>query len=490
MNRSDVLSGSASADQSSTIENLSTRVQQNDAVFAGGLWIPEPFVRSRTTPLWSSVSLPSRSRKRTVEKGMQSRLTAAIRENVTESLEVRQVLTDGDPLDLAVDAMDAKIDSGLAMMEAKIRAIFSENATPVVQNFGSQIDKLFDEAFLTPAAEGSGADIDPQVDQDLHVKKNDAHDSVTNADDNLLVTLQPMTKLDGYDWGIPMDFNVEGPYYFWMSDTMIVSVDSLTGDLAVMTQFSKTNPNPVPNVTTDTYEIITNFAITAGVETIGFTATRDQHNADGTYVNSWMAQFSQVGAQPASFDIDRVFKAGPVNFSNHTTVAGGAVIGVQMAASYDTPVLKFGVGYHDDAEKVATGSMVYTINEHLEISGGYKQTDVGKLFQSGLIYRYDDNNWLRSYVGAKEFNDPPIEDLLVAGMELSLKTNDPVTKYFSGTHSRRNADITRVFGIFPLPRGAKGFLQLRSEMQTEQDGLRNELNDWGAGVEGGGGLAW
>lgn len=80
----------------------------------------------------------------------------------------------------------------------------------------------------------------------------------------------------------------------------------------------------------------------------------------------------------------------------------------------------------------------------------------------------------------KEFNDPTIEDLLAAGMELSLKTNDPVAKYFSGTYSRRNSDITRVFGIFPLPRGAKGFLQLRSEMQTQQDGLRQELNDWKA----------
>ena len=490
MNRTVELSEIAFSDRTLTIANGTALSTQHDAVFADGSWIMNAIHTPTTDRVVSTLSLLRRPGKRVAARRMQSRLTGAIRANVTESLEVRQVLTDDYSLESAVDGLDTAIDSGLAVMEAKIRSIFSDQATPVIQNLNTQIDENFDEIFLTPAAEGSGADIDPQIDQDLHGLKNDAHNAVANAADDLLTDLQPMTKLGGYDWGIPMDFTLEGPYLFWMSDTMIVSVNTLTGDEAAMVHVFKTNPSSVPGMTGDTYEIDATYSRTGGVISKGFTGTRDQHNADGTYVNSWVAEFSQVGAQPATFDINRVFKSGPVGFSNHTTVQGGVVTGIQMASTYDTPVLKFNVGYHEDPDKVLTGGMQYTINDHLEITGSFKQTDVGRLFQSGTIYRFNDNNWVRSYVGGKEFNDPLATNLYVAGMELSLKTNDPVVKYYSGTYGRFNSSITRFFGIVPLPRGAKSFLQLQSELQMEQSGVRQFQNEWGGGGVVQGLLEW
>lgn len=81
-------------------------------------------------------------------------------------------------------------------------------------------------------------------------------------------------------------------------------------------------------------------------------------------------------------------------------------------------------------------------------------------------------------LGKRDFTDPEIEDLCVAGFELSLLTDELIPRYYNGTRTQENSQISNQISRTFLPRGSKTFLQLRVELDSELDGLRTELNSW------------
>jgi hypothetical protein len=407
--------------------------------------------------------------------------TTKISQVAVELLERRQLLT--DPLHAAVDGFDAELLAGLATMEAKIRDIFQSKSEVIIGNFGSQIDSLFDKVFTVPAVEGSGADLDSQIDDDLHDKKDDVRTSATGIGSAVLSLLENMSRPAGYNWGISMDPDTGGPrYFYWQSDTMWLTADAQTGYHSAGITQTWVNSNPESGIVEDSYTMSGDYSLNYNGVSFGFTGERVKRNSDNSYADNWLAQFSLVPNEEPSFEINRVFSNSTVTFTQHLTVNQGNVTGVQLATTYTTAQLNVALGYHKDAAEERTGSISYIVNDHLEFSAMYKQLDVGTLFQSGLVYRYDDDNWVRGYLGKKDFVDPEIEDLYVAGLEFSLLTDNTITHYYNGTRSQVNSQISNQISRTFLPRGSKTFLQLRFELDTELNGLRDLLNGWGGEV--------
>ncbi len=454
-----------------------------DLLFTNLNWLGEALLhfRRRTSAAYSTSTRQKSSRIR-----RRSGISDAGRGPVmVELLEVRQLLT--DPLQDAVDGFDAELLAGMATMEAKIREVFQTKNDHIVGNFAYQIDSLFDDVFTVPAIEGSGAGFSSVIDADLHSKKNGARTAVTGVTATVLSLLGNMNRPAGYDWGIPMDPDIGGPrYFYWFSESMILSADALTGNHSAMIIQEWTNPSPDPGIVEDWYGVSGFYSRFGSDKGLGLNIERVKRNQDNSFVDSWTTQFSLDSLESADpdYEISRTYISAPVTFFQHLTVSGGSVQDVQMVSSYATTQLNMSMGYVKGVEEEYTGSVNYVLNDHLEISGLYRQTSVGELFQSGLVYRYNDENWVRAYFGVKDFADPEIEDRHVAGLEMSLLTDDTVSRYYNGTRSRVNSQNSNLIFRTSWPRGSKFFLQLRSELESEQNVLKDGLNVWNSIIGG------
>ena len=330
--------------------------------------------------------------------------------------------------------------------------------------------------------------IDPAIVNDLTSARNTAQAAIGNTEEEILNRLSSeANKMKNnllIDAGVPMDFNLEAPgWIYWYSDKVMFDYNPAGGAYTLQVHDTYSNPSPAGAYSSDEIEVTGILSRSSnGVETFEITTSREMHSSDNSKTNSWVLQFAQTGEEDPTFVLDRNCSDGPSTFGAHLQVQNGQLTWAEMAATHNAGPLRVSVGYRlAAAVEVLDGSLTYSLPDKLEINAAYKKDfHVGQLAQGGLVYRFNDDNYLKSYFGLKNFDDPAAADLSVAGGELSFKIVDSEEKYLNGSWGDSGiAD----FVIQLLPRRVVGFFTLKTEMQAQQESLRNQLNMFGAELD-------